>query len=167
MLYSCSMGASRAASFFAVLTLAGCCEPAGTSTGGGLTSTGGSSGNCSTTTCDLGTGGTCCSGYYCNDGHLCFQLVPNGGECVQGYGYSCASGVPCLVPTGALTGLCCQSSCATSDATCGATQCDTSGACVYPDAGLACGAPSCSNGVLTSFRCTGSGTCVDAGQGPC
>ena len=158
------MGVPQTALLVALAVVTGCCDAATTSTGGVETTGSPTSGSCSTTTCAPGTGSTCCSGYYCNDGHLCFQLVPNGGECVQGYGYSCASGVSCLVPAGAQTGFCCQSACATSDATCGAKECDTSGACVYPDAGLDCGAPSCMGGVLTLFHCSGSGTCVDAGQ---
>jgi hypothetical protein len=83
---------------------------------------------------------------------------------VDGYGWSCL-GV-CLVPAGAASGRCCHSACNFADSTCGATACDGNGACVYPDAGLACGSPICSGGVLTQSQCDGLGSCVTSSH-PC
>src|SRR5262249_44162343 len=88
----------------------------------------------------------------------------DGSACANGFGFSCF-GV-CLVPAGASSGRCCHAACNLGDPTCGASACDTSGACVYPDAGLDCGSPTCAGGVLTTHACDGLGTCATTSE-PC
>ncbi len=54
----------------------------------------------------------------------------------------------------------CMPSCLTVDATCGATGCDSSGACVYPAKGISCGNAACADGMSTASTCNGAGTCL-------
>jgi hypothetical protein len=58
---------------------------------------------------------------------------------------------------------CCSSQCDAGDATCGATACDVSGACIFPDASTLCAGiftpPVCLMGVLTPNACDGKGNC--------
>ncbi len=57
--------------------------------------------------------------------------------------------------------MCCTAACQTSDVTCGASSCDQSGACIYPDPATACGLSQlCLLGIQTNATsCTGTGTC--------
>jgi hypothetical protein len=144
---------------------------AGSGTSGGVTSgnetsgSGTSSGGPSTSGTSTGGGcASCTANEYCNDGQQCSPKQADGAVCVDGFGWSCLG--LCLVPAGERTGRCCHAACNLSDAICGATACDSAGACVYPDAGSACGTSSCNGGVLTFYGCDGSGTCTTSSQ-PC
>jgi hypothetical protein len=64
------------------------------------------------------------------------------------------------------TGNCCAAACSITSASCGATSCDGTGACVYPAAKTDCGTV-CTGSTLTASECDGLGACVaDAGV-PC
>src|SRR6185437_4255911 len=82
-----------------------------------------------------------------------------------------AMGTPCSgdgdCSSGAcLGGLCCTAACPSTDQSCAATACDSSGACVYPDPTTTCGASSCTGSTLTSGACDSAGTCL-VGSTPC
>ncbi len=66
---------------------------------------------------------------------------------------ACASGV-CGIEG---TGNCCAKACSGESASCGATSCDETGACIYPSVGSTCGSTACSQS-----RCDGAGACVEA-----
>ena len=87
------------------------------------------------------------------------------GECVQPVGSACASNDQCMSGICGTEGVghCCTAACDPVGDPCGAIDCDTSGACVFPE--TACGATaSCSNATLTSDYCDGMGACGRARQ---
>ncbi|NUO48714.1 MAG: hypothetical protein HOV80_07650 [Polyangiaceae bacterium] len=58
------------------------------------------------------------------------------------------------------TGHCCAVSCGPAGETCSATDCDTTGQCMYPATDTPCGAdPSCESSNVRSQYCDGDGTC--------
>ncbi len=83
-------------------------------------------------------------------------------------GHLCSSNAACASGICGITGSgnCCANVCSTSDATCGATACDTTGACAYPVQGSACGSISCVGDQVSTSSCNGAGTCASA-TGPC
>jgi hypothetical protein len=114
------------------------------------------------TSCDsqCSTPTDCVSGYTCDTAtHQCVAKRATG-ACVSSD--ACASGV-CGIHG---SGNCCSAACATSDATCGATACDATGACVYPSA-VPCGTSSCNAGMLTNSTCNGSGSCTSGSPAAC
>ncbi len=97
----------------------------------------------------------CCAGLTCQSDNICEPGLPNGAACNGGG--QCLSGV--CGTTG--VGNCCATSCTTGDPICGATGCDTSGACLYPSNATPCTAGSCSNDIQTNpSLCNGQGTCT-------
>ena len=76
-------------------------------------------------------------------------------------GASCALDGDCA-SNACLGGFCCSAGCSASSASCGATACDVSGACVYPNSATACGAPGCAGATLTTRTCDGAGNCATA-----
>ncbi len=58
------------------------------------------------------------------------------------------------------TGNCCSNACSTTDAICGATACDNTGACTYPANATSCGTNVCSGNMLTASDCDGNGNCA-------
>jgi hypothetical protein len=79
-----------------------------------------------------------------------------------------ADGTPCATDDQCLSdhclGRCCSTVCSTQDPNCGATGCDDSGVCLYPDAGTTCGtiAPVCSADKLDFHSCDGIGACKES-----
>jgi len=106
------------------------------------------------------TGADCNSGFYCS-GTTCAPVESLGAACTSDS--ACQSGV-CGING---TGNCCSARCDTTDTSCGATGCDTSGACVFPDNTVACGTSSCTAGLLTASNCDGAGACVSNGGQAC
>ena len=86
-------------------------------------------------------------------------LVP-GASCT--YNGACASGICDLSGSGN----CCLSTCTTGDPTCGATGCDSTGLCVYPQPAVSCGS-TCTNSMVTPSNCDGSGGCQVGGATSC
>ena len=128
------------------LMLASACGDSGGSDGGtGSGTTGGTTGGTS--------GGTTGGG---DAGNL-----PAGTPCIGNA--SCQSGI-CGVTGG---GRCCTAACMTTDATCKATTCSNTGACVYPGPALSCGTPSCTGSLITQSACDGNGTCTVAAPVTC
>ena len=56
-------------------------------------------------------------------------------------------------------GNCCSMACSKADAICGATGCDSSGACTFPSTAIKC-ATSCIDSLLTISSCNGTGACT-------
>jgi hypothetical protein len=128
------------------LILASACGDSGSSDGGtGGSTTGGTSGGT--------TGGT--------TGGADAGNLPAGTPCVGNA--TCQSGI-CGVNGG---GRCCTAACMTSDATCKASTCSNTGACVYPDPTTHCGTDSCTGSLITQSACDGSGTCTTAAPVTC
>ncbi|AKU95723.1 Tryptophan synthase alpha chain [Labilithrix luteola] len=101
-----------------------------------------------------------CQSGFCENGTTCKPRL-SGTTCTDNA--QCASGV-CGVNG---TGNCCNSACIVGG-TCGATSCDSSGACVYPSGTTSCGAPRCTDGQLTpAGTCNGAGTCGAAAPASC
>jgi len=121
-----------------------------------------------------------CPGYLiCASAQACLSACATSSDClgltacdagscvpVLGDGSPCSANSACFSdicgPAG--TGHCCTVRCATSDALgCAATDCDTSGACIYPSAATACVALACVGHELTEpASCDGQGTCAVA-----
>ncbi len=76
------------------------------------------------------------------------------------FGQPCSANAQCASDVCGLagTGNCCQSACST-DATCGATGCDNTGACTYPNTGMSCGS-ACGADKVTASSCSSAGACV-------
>jgi len=128
-------------------------------TGGAATGASGGSGG---ETAGSSSGGTTTGGTYVDAG------LVDGTQCTADL--ACASHVCGLSGTGN----CCALACTSTNATCAATGCDTSGNCLYPSmaamggAAPACGG-TCVSGLLDAFFCDTSGNCsVSTGQAfPC
>jgi hypothetical protein len=99
------------------------------------------------------TSADCATGSVCNLG-TCGAKVATG-ACTEND--DCLSGI-CGV-NGA--GNCCTHACTTTDRICGATECDATGACVYPGKTVVCGsAQTCVGSVqIDASQCSGAGTC--------
>jgi hypothetical protein len=104
----------------------------------------------------------CVDGDYCNGGVLgedtfgtCTVRATSGGPCSDNS--QCPSGV-CI-------GNCCSTACDTSDPVCGASSCDDTGACVYPDTSVICFGEACYGTTDHHYLCSG-GQCTDF-SGPC
>ncbi len=123
---------------------------AGTSTGSG--STGAATTGGSTSSSTSGTTGTTTSG------------TTGGGLAA---GSVCSANTQCQSDICGITGSgnCCTALCSTTDATCGATACDDTGACTYPT--TSCGTASCSGAMLTQSNCDGTGTCAAGAPAAC
>ncbi len=109
------------------------------------------------TACDstCNSSADCAEGFSCNAG-LCVKPEPVG---------SCTENDDCLSGVCGLdgTGYCCVSACF-QGAPCGASGCDPfSGACQYPDAGVACGQEMCAGGLFQPAPACQLGSCI-AGQ---
>jgi hypothetical protein len=103
----------------------------------------------------------CASSAYCNANGQCVARAKTG-FCVSND--ACLSGICDIHGSGA----CCLSACDTLDAVCGATACDpTSGACVYPPAGVGCGLSHCTGNDLFRGGCDSLGTCGPPTSKPC
>ncbi len=100
-----------------------------------------------------GTTLDCAAGFFCNGG-ACVQKVATG-ACTEDD--DCSSGI-CGV---AGRGFCCTNACSTTNPICGASGCDPTGACVYPDKTVSCGsAQVCvASTELGAFLCDGQGAC--------
>jgi hypothetical protein len=104
------------------------------------------------TSCSLTS--ECASGFYCSNGSCVAQLAA-GTACMNND--VCSSGI-CGV-TG--SGRCCTATCSSVDPFgCGASDCDTSGACNYPSSTTPCGTSSCTGFQFTSRSCDGKGACA-------
>jgi hypothetical protein len=122
----------------------------------GGTTTSATSGGAATTTAGTSTtGGSGTTGATSTGGTTTGGGLTPGAVCTANG--QCLSGV-CGVNG---SGHCCHTACSTSDATCGATACDATGACTYPT-GTACGT-SCNGNMLTAKACNASGTCTPGG----
>jgi hypothetical protein len=112
-----------------------------------------------TTTCKTtcNAAGDCAFGSYCDTStHQCVAQLANG---------PCTSNTQCLTGICGIhgTGNCCLTTCDTSDATCGATDCDpVSAACVYPTSTTPCGqsGSSCVDSGIVTNACNGAGACA-------
>jgi len=127
--------------------------------------------------CEAGEPEPCAGGLLCaGDGESCAMTCTDAADCAnpsgETVGADCVSGVCADRPVGAAcesddecesgscAGRCCAGPCDTSDATCGATACDSEGACVYPSTDTPCGAETnCTGGELESQYCDGDGAC--------
>ena len=144
------------------------CNDQGACAPGSATSCPGNFGcNTAGTLCNTSCAGSkdCAGGYVCNQG-ACVAPVHIGSCTEDDDCYSNICGI-----NG--TGHCCYATtpCATSDATCGATDCDPgNGSCNYADAGTACGSvpASCSDNLQQSPSiCDGKGACPAPPTVPC
>ncbi len=104
--------------------------------------------------------GDCLGGFWCSAG-ACTAILPNGSACSEND--ACQSTL--CGTTG--SGHCCAAACDTSDPTCGATDCDSTGACTFPASTTACGTGSCAGNTLTASTCDGTGACVPDAPAPC
>ncbi len=95
----------------------------------------------------------CVAGFYCNNGACQAQVTT--GPCTEND--DCASGI-CGVGG---RGFCCTVACSTTNPICGASGCDATGACVYPDKTVSCGlAQSCVGSTQSdAYLCDGKGAC--------
>jgi hypothetical protein len=138
------------------------CDGSGTCTQGTPTACPGNLICASATACKASctTGTDCDTGFYCNAG-TCAALMADGA--------ACASNAVCtsMICGTAGSGNCCHAACHTSDTTCRATACDSSGACTYPPKTTACGTNSCTGNMLTTSDCDGSGTCTQGTPTAC
>jgi hypothetical protein len=132
----------------------------GTTTGAAVTTGGGA-------TTGSTTGGTTTTGQATTAGTTTSGTTTSGTAGAPGY--PCTSNSQCHSDICGIngTGFCCASACSTSNAMCGATGCDPTGACMYTGAGIACGVGSCRAGVLTQSYCDGAGTCAPYMPTPC
>jgi len=110
-------------------------------------------GNSGTTGGSGGTGGTTSAGTSSGGSTTGQPLVSAGQPCSANS--QCAAPGICGVDG---TGNCCAAACVTNDGGCGATGCDGTGACIYPQPSVSCGA-SCSNATAMANNCDGSGNC--------
>jgi hypothetical protein len=96
----------------------------------------------------------CASGNYCSAGACLAQRAT--GPCSSDE--ICTSGICGISGTGHF---CCTAACSITDPICGATDCNATGGCVYPNKMTSCGdAGSCSNGMQTAATlCDGQGAC--------
>ncbi len=129
----------------------------GSSTGN-ATTTGGATGTTTTGGVSTTTGGATTSG---NTGSSTGSSTTTGGPSGLPPGSMCSANSQCVSTVCGIAGSgnCCTAICDTTDAICGATGCDMSGACSYPS-GDFCGTASCLGGMLTTSDCDGSGACI-------
>jgi hypothetical protein len=139
-----------------------------------------------------GTSGPCMGGFQCETSMACYTSCQDGGECMSGYycddsshtacktklmnGIDCTADSQCLSNVCGVNGMngmrkCCQTQCQTSDPTCGATGCDSSGMCVYPDSSVSCertcaDEPSTSTSAMTVGSCN-MGNCSSPNPKSC
>jgi hypothetical protein len=158
------------------LVLASACggSTSGTSgTTGGVATTGGEN-----TTGGAGTTGAATTGGASTTGGttgLATTGGTTGAATTTGGSGGLANGAPCSGNSQCLSnvcgingsGNCCMAMCLTTDATCGATSCDTGGDCVYPPDTTSCGTATCSGGMLTTSACDGSGRCTSGTSTAC
>ncbi len=151
------------------LTLAGTCSGTGSCQGGTSEPCPGDLTCASATACKAAcTANTdCAGGEVCmNPGPSgrCLATLPGGAICITNN--QCTSGDCGVAGSGTR---CCTAACGAVGGTCGATDCDGTGACVFPTSGTACGGPaSCSSGILTpASTCSGTGSCQSGVPAPC
>jgi hypothetical protein len=107
------------------------------------------------TTCNAAS--DCAFGSYCDTStHQCVAQLANG---------PCTSNTQCLTGICGIhgTGNCCLATCDTSDATCGATDCDpVTATCVFPTTTTPCGqgGSSCVDSGIVTNGCNGMGACA-------
>jgi hypothetical protein len=146
--------------FIGVAFVAAACSttPGGSSTSGTTTSTG------STTSGTAGTSGTTAGTTTSGTGSTTGTTGTSGTP-----GATCTSNAQCQSNICGINGAgrCCSAACTIGDATCGATACDDTGACIYPMDTTACGAASCAGDMLTKQVCSGQGSCVPNAAAPC
>ena len=152
---ACGMTCTNATLASASCNGSGSCQPAGTGTACpdnlACNGDGGCYASCSTLR-------DCVAGFNCEDGN-CVPQVQAGENCADNF--DCLSGI-CGADG---VGHCCATACASTTAPCGATDCDGTGACVYPAAGGPCGSVllSCAAGVQTNpTLCDGLGACTSS-----
>jgi hypothetical protein len=128
----------------------------------GTTTTSATSGGVATTTAGASTTGG--SGTTSGSGTSTGGTTTGGGLTP---GAACTANGQCLSGVCGINGSghCCHTACSTTDATCGATACDATGACTYPT-GTACGT-SCNGNMLTAKACNASGACTPGAPTPC
>ncbi len=84
-------------------------------------------------------------------------------------GAQCSANAQCNSAVCGLNGSgnCCTVACSTADAMCGATGCDGTGACLYPDAGTSCANFCGAGNQLTQKFCDAAGTCAASAATSC
>jgi hypothetical protein len=133
--------------------------------------------SCKFGSCTAGAPQQCPDNFGCGDASVCATTCVRPSDCAaQNYCLDggClpkgAAGTPCDLNAACLSGtcgardggsgLCCSHACPSSNPTCGATGCDDTGGCIYPDGGTSCSIQSCDAGFFTEpAGCDGTGNC--------
>jgi hypothetical protein len=108
----------------------------------------------------------CAVGKTCNQASDCTNGFCQNNKCaLKTNGTPCGAGTECASSICGTTGTghCCSAACSpvfSGMGTCGATDCDGTGACVFPPNGIGCGSCPSPGSIETSGTCNGSGTCV-------